>query len=359
MKVRYFLISNMWPSGDNPGYGSFVRNIVDGLEDNSYECTCRAVIVGRPKSMLDKLRRYLQFYVSIILNYFKDYEFIYIHFPNQALPILIPLFLIKRKKVIVNLHGEDLLYKDRGLSGMLGRMNDWFLSKVDAAVVPSDYYRQVALERIHCNPEKILVSPSGGISPSAFYPERPEASDSSVTYIGYVGRIDPNKGWRQFVEVVSRLPEDFKFKATLIGTGSEVGDLKKEIESVKPRDVEYVSHVVQHELRKYYSRFDLLIFPTMRKEESLGLVGIEAMACGTPVIGSDIGGIPSYLKDETNGFLVEPGNVDAIIDRVLRYSEMSADEKEAMKMNCIERSKAYYTHNVAEELARKFNEILG
>ena len=358
MSVRYFLISNMWPSEDNPGYGSFVRNVVDGLKDNSYDCAYRAVIVGRPKSFLDKLRRYMKFYLQIMRNYFKDYEFVYIHFPNQALPILIPLYFIKQKRIIVNLHGEDLLYKDRGFSGLLGRMNDWFMAKAEAVIVPSDYYREVALERVQCSPERIAVSPSGGISSSAFYPEQTDVCDGSVVHIGYVGRIDPNKGWRQFVKVVSMLPEDFDFKATVIGVGSEVDELKDEMGKIPAGKITYVSHVAQQELRKYYSNFDLLIFPTMRKEESLGLVGIEAMACGTPVIGSDIGGVPSYLEDGFNGFLVEPGDVDSIVDRILKYTEMSADEKIVMKRNCLERSKAYYTHNVVADLARKFNSIL-
>ena len=352
------MISNMWPSEDNPGYGSFVRNVVDGLKDNSYDCAYRAVIVGRPKSFLDKLRRYLKFYLQIMLNYFKDYDFVYIHFPNQALPILVPLYFIRRKRIIVNLHGEDLLYKDKGISGLLGRLNDWFISKVEAVIVPSDYYRKVAFERVQCSPERIAVSPSGGISPSAFYPEQTDVSDGSALHIGYVGRIDPNKGWRQFVKVVSMLPDGFGFKATIIGVGSEVDELKGEIGKMPTDKVTYVSHVAQHELRKYYSNFDLLIFPTMRKEESLGLVGIEAMACGTPVIGSDIGGVPSYLEDGFNGFLVEPGDVNAIVDRILKYVEMSADMKDEMKQNCLKRSQAYYTHNVVADLARKFNSIL-
>ena len=49
---------------------------------------------------------------------------------------------------------------------------------------------------------------------------------------------------------------------------------------------------------------DLLIFSSSRTGESLGLTGIEAMACGVPVIGSDIGGIASYVENGSNGWLV-------------------------------------------------------
>ena len=359
MSVKYLLISNMWPSEDAPGYGSFVKNVVDGLSTSSFECKYRAVIVGRPKSFFDKLCKYILFYIHIVKYYFAEYDFVYIHFPNQALPVLIPLFCIKKKKIVINLHGEDLIYKEGGLSGILGKMNDWFMKKAIAIVVPSDYYKNVTIQRINCDPNMLVVSPSGGINPSYFYNAKyNKQHDTNIIHIGYVGRIDPNKGWRQFIDVVRLLPEGFNFKATIIGTGSEIDDLKKAISSLKPRTVSHILHVQQHELRKYYTQFDLFIFPTMRKEESLGLVGIEAMACGVPVIGSDIGGIPSYLTDGYNGFLVPPGDVFTIANRIVTFSMLSHIEKERMVNNCLERSQLYYAPNVISNLAERLNTIL-
>ena len=66
----------------------------------------------------------------------------------------------------------------------------------------------------------------------------------------------------------------------------DVHDLKKEIT--------IVNGVPQEKLGDYYRGMDLLIFSSSRTGESLGLTGIEAMACGVPVIGSDIGGIAFY-----------------------------------------------------------------
>lgn len=59
------------------------------------------------------------------------------------------------------------------------------------------------------------------------------------------------------------------------------------------------------------SKFDVFVFPTLFYE-SLGLVAIEAMACGLPVIASKRGGILDYLHDMQNGFLFEPEDVDEL-----------------------------------------------
>lgn len=341
----------MWPTKEFPGYGSFVKNVVDGLNENEIYCSHFAIIGGRATSTIDKLAKYINFYFKILYNYFRKYDFIYVHFPNQALPILIPLYSVFKKRIIINLHGEDLLYKKQGLSLILGKLNDWFMRRVDAIIVPSHYYKNRTLERINCCPDKIFVSPSGGINPNSFYCEDLNITIKDELHLGYVGRIDPNKGWQQFIDTLKLLPKDFKYQATIIGNGSQVTTLINELKSINSSCIQYVPHVFQQDLRRYYSSFDLLIFPTMREEESLGLVGIEAMACGTPVIGSNIGGIPSYLISGYNGFLVQPGKVDEIVEYIIYFSRLDQYERYRMRQNCISLSKHYYASNVLSSLA--------
>lgn len=56
----------------------------------------------------------------------------------------------------------------------------------------------------------------------------------------------------------------------------------------------------------FYSAIDIFCFPTYRKSDSLGLVGLEAMACGCIVIASNMAGPTSYIKDQENGFFFKP-----------------------------------------------------
>lgn len=67
--------------------------------------------------------------------------------------------------------------------------------------------------------------------------------------------------------------------------------------------IKYIGPIPYHSLPEIYCTLDLFIFPTCL-EESLGLVGLEAMACEVPVIGSYIGGLKDYIKDKENGFFL-------------------------------------------------------
>jgi glycosyltransferase involved in cell wall biosynthesis len=347
----------MYPSNGMKGYAIFVKNIMYGLSKFDIIVKCSALIKGRSNKKYIRLFAYVKFYIDIMINYFKKYDIIYIHYPNYALPILFPLFKLFPRKVVVNLHGEDLLYGDNFLNKNLGILNDRFLNEVDSIIVPSEYFREIVLQRIKCNSEKVFVSPSGGIDQNKFYPIHKNKSSDSI-HLGYVGRIEQGKGWKEFIETLSILNNKLKFTATLIGCGVYENDMLELINSYQLNNkIQHIRNVSQDELREYYSSFDLLIFSSTRKSESLGLVGIESMACGIPVIGSEIGGITSYLKDGYNGYISEVGNANMVSDNVILYSNLTNYQKEQMSRNCLVTAENYYTEKIYNKLAELFINI--
>lgn len=79
--------------------------------------------------------------------------------------------------------------------------------------------------------------------------------------------------------------------------------------------VRFTGQLTQRELARQMAAADALVLPSL--SEGLGRVLLEAMACGTPVIASEIGGTPEIVRHEDTGFLVPPGDVHAIADRLL------------------------------------------
>ncbi|MBD3387514.1 MAG: glycosyltransferase [Candidatus Altiarchaeales archaeon] len=84
--------------------------------------------------------------------------------------------------------------------------------------------------------------------------------------------------------------------------------------------VSFAGKVPNNDLWKYYNAAYAFIIPTVRVE-GLPLIELESMSCGKPVVASDIGGIPTVIEDGVNGLLVEPGNVDMLVDRISRVLE--------------------------------------
>lgn len=359
--IRYFLISNMYPSSKFPGYGSFVKNVTNKLEQYNVTSIGKALIYGKPKGCIQKIYKYLIFYCSIVKYIFLDINFIYIHFPNQAIPLLWLLFQFHKRKIIINFHGEDLLYSKHGYGKFLGQATLKFCKKyANGIIVPSFYYKNLLNKHNIINPDNIIVSPSGGINHSIFYPKIKPRLDS-ILHIGYFGRLEEGKGYKEFLEACLMIKENnnLQFKATLIGYGSKQEEVIRYIKKNQLNQIiTLLPGVSQSEIGEYYRDLDLFIFSSSRKAESLGLTGIEAMACGIPVIGSDIGGIRSYLIDGYNGWLVPIHDSKAIVERIYNYLKLNSDEITKIKQNCILTGKEYYSEKVCENLSKQIISII-
>ncbi|MCS7134659.1 MAG: glycosyltransferase family 4 protein [Candidatus Pacearchaeota archaeon] len=93
--------------------------------------------------------------------------------------------------------------------------------------------------------------------------------------------------------------------------------LKKIIYKYKIKDlVHFVGPKKQEELRDYYINSYMVVVPSEWVEQ-FGIVGLEALACSTPVVGSNVGGIPEWLKDKKNGLLFERGNIQDLKEKII------------------------------------------
>lgn len=348
----------MYPSKKFHGYGSFVRNICQGLQENGIDITCKAVIRGRFESKFIKLFIYTVLYLKIIFYFFfRKYDFLYVHYPIQTIPILNILYKIKTPRIFVNYHGEDLMYNPNGYTGYIGRLTEKFCRKyATGIVVPSNYFRDIVKNRNIISNDKIIVSPSGGINSDFFFPPTDLTDNNNELRLGYVGRIEVDKGILVFLELCDRLKKKgISISSVVIGNGKYYQEALNYINSHNlSSEITMINGLPQKELGDFYRQMDLFIFVSSRSGESLGLTGIEAMACGVPIIGSSIGGITSYLKNDVNGWLVSPSNNANQIDNIIdNYIQLSSNEKEAIRKNCVITGKNYYHNKVCKILAEE------
>lgn len=363
--MKIFLISNMYPSADSPGFGIFVKNVAAGLDLNGVETVKMAVLEGRARSKWDKIRRYLKLYRSVVKGFFTRYDAIYIHFPNQVIPILRLLFAFRKRDIIINFHGEDLLYSDHPFHSRLGRATEAFCRKyATGIVVPSQYYADIVSRRGIVGKERIVVSPSGGIGKDLFVPKDRKTAGADIDrplHLGYVGRLEDGKGILEFLAVLKRARErHIPYRATIVGYGQLMDATRSYIRENGLMDVvNVIPGVPQSELSGHYQSFDLLFFLSSRPEESLGLTGIESMACGTPVVGSSIGGIASYLEDRKNGYMIHDiCDADSIADIIEEYRRSSGSDRIVMYEHAVATGRRYFSDAVCKRLAADFKNLL-
>jgi D-inositol-3-phosphate glycosyltransferase len=132
--------------------------------------------------------------------------------------------------------------------------------------------------------------------------------DSTGPLLLYVGRFDPVKGLERVLLAMTALPDDFKGRLLMIGGDGPLAPEAKRLQRLAGElglagRVVLVGPLRQEELPPYYSAADLVLIPSLY--ESFGLVGLEALACGTPVVATPVGAMPGILREGLNGCVLD------------------------------------------------------
>jgi len=162
---------------------------------------------------------------------------------------------------------------------------------------------------------KVRVFGTRYVDAAAFRPERPFHERENV--VGYVGRLSQEKGVLNFVEAIPRvLASDGRIKFLIVGDGLLKNRIEERIRQQSVGDKVTLTGWVPHEkVPEWLNRLRLIILPSYT--EGLPPLVQEAMACGTPVLATPVGGIPDLIKDGETGFLLEDNSPECIARRVL------------------------------------------
>jgi D-inositol-3-phosphate glycosyltransferase len=135
--------------------------------------------------------------------------------------------------------------------------------------------------------------------------------DQNESILLYVGRFVPSKGADRMPEVMSHLRRDRLFRLLIVGgdnhhtPGTQALKKLSRQHGVQDR-ITFLGRVTQEKLPNYYNAADLLVVPS--RYESFGLVALESLACGTPVVATRVGAMEKILRDWETGHLVRNGS---------------------------------------------------
>lgn len=223
---------------------------------------------------------------------------------------------------IATIHGSDLnLIKKYSILHPVCR---YIVRNSDTVTVNSSYMQRQLQEIAPGCEEKTRVIPMGVDSTNLQGLMR---DDVRKKYSGHriiisVGRLIDWKGTKYLVEA---MPEILKSVPNalliIIGTGPESRRLEQKICDLGLQDhVILAGFVKSKDLPSYYHAADVFVLPSVnidRRTEGLGVVLLEAMASGCPVIGSNVGGIPDIITDGENGFLIPERDPQALAEKIV------------------------------------------
>lgn len=313
------------------------------------------------------------FVLKRVLKEYKP-DIVHLHTMNQVTPSV--LFLLKKYPTVMTLHGPESflskllvwflqpshfkhkLYDKKDLN-MIGKLTYFYfnsiqkflykfgLKKVDVFIAPSKYIQNLAETDV----SPIIHLPN-------FIELRKFHELTSNYNLLFVGRLEKLKGVEFLIQAMHSIIKVFpQATLTIIGDGSYKTELFNMTKRLQLEEyIQFIGWVENKDLDTHYEKASIVVVPSVWVE-TFGIVILEAMSAGRPVIGTNVGGIPEIIDDEVNGFLVEPQNPEQIAEKVIK---LFLDGKLLKELGRSARKKAeeFSVEKHVEKLEKVYEEII-
>ena len=213
-------------------------------------------------------------------------------------------------------------------------------------------------------PERISIIPCG-VNLELFQPMDKETAKQQLGFsddkiILFVGRIEPLKGIDQLLRAMTYLQNSQGLRLVIIGGDEhsqyEMGRLQKLSQNLHIGDsVTFLGLIKHDKLPYFYSAADVCVMPSYY--ESFGLVALESMACGTPVVATNVGDLKNIVRQVDTGYVVMDNAPHHLAEKIaLLLSKPSSDMKSALSIR--ESVTGFGWSNIAQQIIKLCQEVL-
>ncbi|PWB38299.1 MAG: hypothetical protein C3F02_04820 [Parcubacteria group bacterium] len=259
-----------------------------------------------------------------------QYDLIHLHYPFfGGAEIIYFLNKFRDLKLAVTYHMDVVG------TGILSRFFRWhtnhvmprILDKADKIIITSwDYARQSNLrDRLQAEPEKFVEVPCG-VNHLLYKPrikdktllDQYELHDKKIIlFVGVLDKAHYFKGLNILIQAASQMKDTDEWRVLVVGDGNLRDSYQSLAENLGlAKKIIFAGFVPDNILPKFYNTADMLVLPSVDKSEAFGMVALEAMASGLPVITSDLAGVRTVVEKQKTGLLVKPGSVDNLVKMI-------------------------------------------
>lgn len=357
--MKVLVVSNMYPSDKYPYYGTFVKKFTNELD--LLGVTYDKCVMEKRENKISKFFNYMLFYLFTFLDIvLGSYDIVYVHYiSHSSIPVLLAK-KIKKFRLYCNVHGSDVVPENRRQSNFQ-KFTKKALKKSDKIVVPSQYFMDYISKKYALDKQKIYIYQSGGVDSRIFneknysevdkFKQQYGISDNKITF-GMAGRLSENKGWDTFLQAVSLMKkEGIDANYVVVGNGREEEKYFNLLQRLNlSQHIIKIDMLPQSELAIFYNAIDYLVFPSKREGESLGLVPLEAMSCGTPVIATNFAAPKDYIIDGVNGYMFPVDDYITLSKKMKDIVFQHETDNKELIVNAICTAKKYQTEKIRSNL---------
>lgn len=291
----------------------------------------------------------LSAYKSIKKILKSNYDLVHCHTPIVGMITRLAANKYRKKgtRVIYTTHGFTFTDKSSKKTWLTYYVIEYIMSFFCDAIITINHEDYYNAKKMRC--KNVYIIPGVGIDNRRFnnvkidikqYREENGISPNDILILA-VGELSKRKNHQVIVKAISHLENKDKIVFVICGRAVTNNNIKKELEDLaKKLKVKIIFAGHRSDIPEMNICADLIVMPSMR--EGLGMSGLEAMASGKPVVGSDVQGIREYVKNGITGYLCDPMDDIEFSDSIRKIIGMSEDKRREMSFKC-------------KEMARKFD----
>ncbi len=328
---------------------SMVNDVVDGIEIERLRYIAKVANTNITPGLPLALAR-------------ENYDIMHTHIPT---PWSADWSLLDAK-----LKGKPLVvsyYNDITGSGVAGGVANLYnatalkllLKKADKIIIIQENY-STSSPHLKQHQDKIVVVPCGA-DVERFTPSPVDKQDNNLFFLSLLDEFHSYKGLDYLLKALKIVKKEIPDVKLVVGGKGVLMDKYKETAASLglSGNVEFHGFIPDDEINEYYSRANIFILPsTSSVQEGFGIVALEALACQTPVISTEIVGVAKDLKESKSGLIIPPKNIDRLASAII---QLLNDKESSKKMGINGRKlvEKKYTWQIIGKMTEKvYKELL-
>ena len=241
---------------------------------------------------------------------------------------------------------------------------EWWLTYESWKVIVNSCYMYNEVSQVfHLPPDKIRIIPNGvdldkfrGYERDNDFRRNYAADNEKIVF--FVGRLVNEKGAHILLDAMPRILAYFsEVKLVITGKGPQMDFLRDKAASMGIKDkVYFTGYISDDNLSRLYMCVDVAVFPSLY--EPFGIVVLESMVAGVPVVVSDVGGIGEIVEHGIDGMKAYPGNPGSLADSILEilHNPVKAEDMKARALEKLRRQ--YDWSQISEQSLKTYEEVL-
>lgn len=327
------------------------------IEKLTHDAAVPTLIKVKPVYMLLVLPYLLSgFFHSIILSLKEKFDIIYVQWPVPHIIFALPYKIIRGSKIVTYFHGSDAALLRR-LPKLLKLLFSGLCSFSSVTFTNSSYIRNLLLNL--GIKTKFEIIPLGNPHLDSLLPYK----EKRRINILFVGRLIDLKGVDVLIKAFQAVQKKYKdAHLTIVGDGPLKEDLSNLLQELNLDKVSFTGFLTGEPLRKAFEEASILVLPSIINKqgetEGLGMVLVEALSFGIPVIGSDVGGIPDIIINGKTGLLARPGDPDDLAEKITKLIENPELRKTLVEGGQQHIKENFSWESIIDRIEKYFREIV-